>query len=300
MTTKYIDTLISESMLIEAESAKDAGTLGYMARCMVQATMPHKKTTELIHERVNGDFTLTMMARPKIGLPYGSTPRLMLAWIGSEVVKVKEREIVLGDSMSAFLRELGMIPSGGRWGSITLLQDQSKRLFSCSISATYDSEARFKNKGPFGVGDADLWWDAKEPEQTAIFQSTLKLSEPFYNEIMEHPIPVDLRVLKMLKRSPMALDVYAWLSYRMFTLNRSRRSEVLIPWELLQMQFGAGYPDTTRGRLDFKRAFLREVTKVKALAYKDARVSDDKAGLMLKQSPLHLPTRPPKKPHEAS
>jgi hypothetical protein len=300
MKPKYIDTLISEAMLIEAESAKDAGTLGYMARAMVQATMPHKKTTELVHERVNGDFTLTMMAKPKIGLPYGSTPRLMLAWIGSEVVKTGEQKIVLGGSMSAFLRELDLLPTGGRWGSITRLKDQSKRLFSCAISADYDSEERFKNKAPFGIGSADLWWDVQAPEQLGIFQSTLELSDQFYREVMEHPIPVDMRVLKLLKRSPMALDVYAWLSYRMFTLSRSKRSEVLIPWESLQMQFGAGYPETTRGRLDFKRAFLREMTKIKTLAYNDARVSDGKAGLILKQSPLHLPTRPPKKPHETS
>lgn len=74
-----IDKLVTESLAIESESAKDAGTLRYMARAMVQATMPHKKTTELVHERVNGDFTLSMMAKLKIGLPYGSTPRLMPA-----------------------------------------------------------------------------------------------------------------------------------------------------------------------------------------------------------------------------
>jgi hypothetical protein len=82
------------------------------------------------------------------------------------------------------------------------------------------SAERFKNKAPFGIGSADLWWDVQAPEQLGIFQSTLELSDQFYREVMEHPIPVDMRVLKLLKRSPMALDVYAWLSYRMFTLSR--------------------------------------------------------------------------------
>jgi hypothetical protein len=300
MTTKYIDTLISEAMLIEAESAKDAGTLGYMARAMVQATMPHKNTDTTHHQRSNGDYRLTMVAYdPEIGLPYGSIPRLMLAWIGSEVVKTQEREIVLGDSMSAFMRELGLIPTGGRWGSIDRLKDQSLRLTSCAISCSFINEEQADTgPEPFRVGRGRFWWNPKLPDQLDIFKSTIELSEPFYNEIVQHPVPVDMRVLRMLKRSPMALDVYVWLTYRIYTLNRSRRRDVLIPWESLQMQFGAGYPETPQGKRDFKKSFLRELVKVKALAYNDARVGDDKAGLTLKQSPLHLPTRPPKKPHE--
>lgn len=93
----YIDALITDSLAIEAEDARDAGTIGYMARAMVQATMPHKKTTAIEHARVNGNFHLTMLAPSAIGLPYGSVPRLMLVWIGAEVFKTRQREIVLGE-----------------------------------------------------------------------------------------------------------------------------------------------------------------------------------------------------------
>ncbi len=296
MKDKYIDALIADSLAIEAEDAKDAGTIGYMARAMVQATMPHKNTTDIAHERVNGNFHLTMMAPPSIGLPYGSVPRLMLAWIGAEVVKTRQREITLGDSMSEFMRELGMVPTGGRWGTVTRLKDQSKRLFGCSISTHYsDDTESFDNGELFRIGKASLWWNAQAAEQLGLFRSTLELSEPFYQEIIEHSVPVDMRVLQMLRRSPLALDVYAWVSYRIYTLNRSRRDSVLIPWASLQMQFGSGYAMTPRGRLDFKRAFLRELTKVKAVAYKDARVTDDKTGLTLSRSPQHLPNRRPKR-----
>lgn len=295
MKESTIDALVAESLAIEAESAQEAGTIGYMARAMVQATMPHKRSAEATHERVNGNFHLTMMSPPSIGLPYGSVPRLMLAWIGAEAVKKRQREITLGDSMSAFMRELDMVPTGGRWGSVTRLKDQSKRLFGCTISTHYsDDDETFANGAPFHIGRAELWWNAQTPEQLGLFRSTLTLSEAFYQEIIEHSVPVDIRVLKMLMRSPLALDVYAWLSYRIYTLNRSRRDSVLIPWPSLQMQFGSGYAENPQGRRDFKRAFLRELTKVKALAYTDARVSDDKAGLTLRQSPQHLPNRRPR------
>jgi hypothetical protein len=37
-----LERLISETLAIEAESAREAGAMGYMARALVQATMPHK------------------------------------------------------------------------------------------------------------------------------------------------------------------------------------------------------------------------------------------------------------------
>lgn len=295
MNPKTINTLVADSLALEAESALDAGTVGYMARAMVQATMPHRRTTELQHQRTNGDLTLTMMATPDIGLPYGSTPRLMLAWIGAEAVQTKQREIVLGRSMSDFLRELGLIPSGGRWGSITRLKDQSARLFSCAISTHYTDSERFTSKAPFGVGDADLWWKAKTPEQAGLFHSTLMLSPQFYDEIINAPVPVDLRVLKMLKRSPLALDVYSWLTYRIYTLNAGRRPSTTIPWDSLQLQFGSGYPtDTKQGQRDFKKKFIEQLKKVHILAYKDAKFDINTDGLTLHKSPLALPRRPRK------
>ena len=116
------------------EDAREAGALGFMARALVQATMPHRKPSECFFERSNGAFTLTMMAPPKVGLPYGNVPRLMMAWLTTEAVRTRCRELALGDSLSGFMRELGMVPTGGRWGSITRLRAQSRRLFTASVS----------------------------------------------------------------------------------------------------------------------------------------------------------------------
>lgn len=78
------------------------------------------------------------MADSEVGLPYDSIPRLLMSWITTEAVKTKQRELILGRTFSEFIAELEMIPSGGRWGSITRLKDQMKKLFSASISCTYD------------------------------------------------------------------------------------------------------------------------------------------------------------------
>lgn len=69
-----IDRLVNEALAIEAESAQEAGALGFMARAMTLATLPHRKVEGNEFERRNGKFTLSLMAPSKIGLPYGSIP----------------------------------------------------------------------------------------------------------------------------------------------------------------------------------------------------------------------------------
>ncbi len=84
MNRANLDRLITDALAIEAQDAKEAGALGYMARALVQATLPHSKPDSNEFERRNGAFTLVMLAPSKIGLPYGVIPRLMMAWMTTE------------------------------------------------------------------------------------------------------------------------------------------------------------------------------------------------------------------------
>ncbi len=119
MNNKNLNRLIQQALAIESEEAKEAGALGYMARALVQASMPHSRPEGLVFERTNGAFSLVMMGHPHAGLPYGTVPRLLLAWLTTEAVRTRERELVLGDTLSRFMAQLDLIPTGGRWGTIT-------------------------------------------------------------------------------------------------------------------------------------------------------------------------------------
>jgi len=274
-----IEKLITEALAIEAEAAIEANALGFMARAMVQATMPHKKTTENEFVRRNGAFTLSMLSPARIGLPYGSVPRLLMAWLTTEAVRTQSRELILGDNLSGFMRELDMVPTGGRWGSITRLKTQTKRLFSTSVSCTYDGKDKTALAG-FRIADsALLWWDTKSPEQHSLWKSAVILTEPFFKELTEHPVPIDMRALKAIKRSPLALDLYCWLTYRMSYLNKKTE----IPWPALAVQFGSEYSRTR----DFKAAVLKELRKV-MVVYSDVNATEGKYGLILKPSPTHI------------
>lgn len=279
MNNKELNALISEALAIEAEEAKEAGTLGYMARALVQATMPHSKVDGNEFKRRNGAFKLTILADSEVGLPYGSLPRLLVAWVTTEAVRTQEREIILGHTLSEFMSKLGLSPTGGRWGSITRLREQMRRLFSASISCTYDDGKHWAIRNVQPVVKADLWWDPKQPEQAALWQSTVTLGEEFFKETVAYPIPIDIRALKALKRSPMALDIYCWLTYRMSYL----KNTAVIPWEILEIQFGADYKRTR----DFKKYFLNQLRSV-LVVYPEAKVNLDEVGLLLKPSKTHI------------
>jgi len=282
--------LIEEALAIEAEEAKAAGALGFMARMLVQATMPHSDPGDVAAwGRRNGAFSLVIQpgmtldakSQPKsIGLPYGSLPRLLLAWISTEAVRTGEPAVVLGDTLSSFMRELGLMPTGGRWGSITRLRSQMKRLFSASISCTYEGNEHWANTGFRIAEEAHLWWDPKQPNQADLWQSSVTLGNKFFQELISHPVPVDLRALKALRRSPMAIDLYCWLTYRMSYL----RKDTVIPWPALQAQFGADYALSRQ----FKAAFLVTLRKVLTI-YSGAKVIAVDNGLALKPSVTHIP-----------
>ena len=92
-----------------------------------------------------------------------------------------------------------------------------------------------------------------------------------------------MRALKALKRSPMALDIYCWLTYRMCYLKRPTN----IPWGALQTQFGADYARDAQGIRNFRKAFVHHLKKV-AEVYRTAHVEPSDNGLLLKPSPPHV------------
>ena len=72
-------------------------------------------------------------------LPYGNIPRLLLAWVCTEAVRTRSRVLILGKSLSEFMRALGIYSSGGGNAGIKL-RNQMRRLFGCTVQLTYQDE----------------------------------------------------------------------------------------------------------------------------------------------------------------
>lgn len=291
--------------VIEIRQNPDAFELAFMARQLVQCTLPHSDPGDVpLWTRRNGKASLSLQPGVRdgelMGLPYGSIPRLVLFWLVTEVVQNEKRRIELGEteeqrriiqlgkSLSGFMRELGLSTNTGRGkrGGARAVREQTERLFGCRI--TLDETGLVRSDGARGerhssmevTTDRELWWDPKNPEQFALFGSWVRLGEKLFRALLAFPVPVDMRALKALKKSPLELDLYAWLTHSMFNLMESRT----VPWKGLHDQMGGDYAEMR----DFKANVKKALKKIR-LVYPALRVEAAKDGLVLHPSPPAIP-----------
>lgn len=298
----WVRDAINEHIGQDIEDAKQAGALGFMARALVMATMPYKDPKSDSFVRKNGDFTLRILAGYEGGIPYGVYPRLLMSWVATEAVRKQSPIIELGDSLTMFLREvMELRRSGGSRGTHTRVAEQMKRLFGSLITAKYsgnlaDSKPAFSLQNVLIADRLDLdlqqWgendetaalWHPQPQTEAGQWRSQVKLSDNFYNECIERPVPIDLRAYKALRGSPLAMDVYTWLTYRMSYTERETRP---IPWASLMLQFGSNFT-TDQAVRDFKKAFLKALKAV-VIVYPQAQVDVRDNGLVLIPSPTSV------------
>ena len=242
-------------------AARDApADIGFMARLLALCSLPRSNPgSQLRYIRRNGPYTLAMTAGVNRKLPYGNLPRLLLAWITTEAVQTQSRVVVLGASLSEFMRKVGIYSTSGNVH--TRLRNQMQRLFHSHVELIYEDDRgeRFVNSAIADRGE--FWWDTKHPDQSSLWESKIELGEKFFQEIIAHPIPLDMNILRSLKRSPLGLDLYIWLTYRTFALQRP----LWLAWPQLYRQFGVNptKADDTNTVNSFRTKCLRELKKIK-------------------------------------
>lgn len=282
---------------LDRATSKDAA---FLARQFVQATLPHTDPKADTWRRVNGNFALGMQAGynpltgKSYGLPYGIIPRLFLYYLNTEVLRTKSPRVELGKSLSAFMKKLGLDPStgGGPRGDAKRFQEQITRLSRARIS--FMSELQEGDErgeawldmqvAPRGV----LWWNPKAPGQDTLFDSWLEISRELFDAITAAPIPVDVRVLRAIKRSPLALDLYALLCFEVYRVSRTGRPR-LIPWGGLMQQLGADYQSET-GLKDFKAKARAQLRKI-AACWEGLDMTTDEHGINVYPSRLAIPEK---------
>lgn len=278
--------------------------IGYLARLFTQTSLPYKqpKGDLAAWRRVNGNTQLVIQpgvifgpdgSPISLGYPYGSIPRLILTWVCTEVVRTNEQELVLGASLTDFMRKVGLIkdhelPSGGKRGNGTRAKEQMERLFRANITVEYTGNENRQLGVQMRVASGhDLWWKPRageDQDQPALMESRVRLSPEFFDKVMESHVPVDMQALRLLRESPLRLDIYTWLTYRMSRLKKS----TTVPWAALKGQFGSELADTKQGNYQFKRDFKKRLAEVTTV-YRDANVDVTDSGLVLHRSLTHVP-----------
>ncbi len=275
---------VATAFTIERESAQAADMLGYQARLLVQCSLPYRQQPTNEWTRRNGGITLTLLAPSAIGLPYGAYPRLILTWATTEAVRTQSRVLDIHHSLTRFMANLGIAPhANGR--EIRRFKEQTRRLFATTVSTSLTNDSRQVHDMGFRLSsELHMWW---EPiMETAADSSRIVLSHEFFQVITDGAVPLDLRAIKALKGSALALDIYSWLVHRLSYLKKP----TTIPWALLQIQFGSNYADTKGGRYMFKKDFQEQLQEVLQL-YPEAKVTADTQGLTLRPSRLAIDRR---------
>ena len=285
---RQLHRISSAAEAISTKSAIDSGALGFMAKSLVQTTLPHRAHPGARYVRTDGNLTLSITDVGGAGLPYGSYPRLILIWMTTEAVTNCESR---AGAWPFSVKFHGPTRSSGLWRSLgndARFRNQTERLLGCAISARWSSESDGEinscGKNLLVADEFSLWWTPQRLTLVGAKVSTVLLSESFYQQIVEAPVPLDLRAVRALKKSPLTLDLYAWATRRVSYLSRP----TLIPWRALRLSFGSGYADTPQGRSRFREKVIDALRRVAAV-YPQLRADIGERGVLLRPSATHIP-----------
>ena len=166
-----------------------------MARTMALCSLPRTNPGDQHqYKRVNGPYKLILSRTGEYKLPFGTLPRLLVAWVSTEGVKTQSPVLVLGKSLAEFMGKLGLHMSGGsNRGDRTRLRNQMDRLFNSTVSLVYedrgpDNSMHVKDTFTSPVArKTHLVWNPRRPDEPVLWESTIELGQDFFNEIIQPP-----------------------------------------------------------------------------------------------------------------
>ena len=275
-----------------AYMADEDNGIGFLYSGWCQAALPHRRLPDDKAWQIRSDH-VNMLVQPglrpsnfgdpeQIGVPYGSRARLIMLYVQSEALRTRSREVGLGRSMNQWLIRMG-VPVGGK--SMSAIKDQAERISRCSF--TFDGKGtKAGGIARMTIFDRAIFAEIEDvPGQGSLFPQVAKLSEQFFEQLNAHPVPLDEAAVRAISNNSMALDLYAWLSYRLHAL----KGVTPVSWAALMGQFGGGFASIR----NFRMTFLDNLRLALAV-YRDANVEVTERGV-----DLH-PSRPPIAPRQVA
>jgi hypothetical protein len=271
-----------EARLLAAAANDDGNkSILYQHSILCQTSFPYRDPGSNVRlwERRNGQVHLeieagramhpTQQKIVDIGLPFGPKPRIILMHLNRLAILTQSPTIDVGRSLTHFVERVLRFSSHGR--NIRTVKEQLTRLSASSIRMGFAHNGHAITVNSAIVKAFELWMP-KDDMQRVFWPTTISLSLDYFNNLIEHAVPVDGAHIAALSHSALALDIYNWLTQRLHRIPVERPQT--ISWLSLHEQFGQGYaPERI---FNFRRAFrtaLREVLTV----YSSARIEDDEA-----------------------
>jgi hypothetical protein len=176
-----------------------------------------------------------------------------------------------------------------------------QRIFGATIFFGTDTQSESVNifhHARFNfMSEAQIWCSRLPPDEPppGKVENMIVLSNEFYKEIMDHPIPTDLEAAKALSSAPAALDLYTWLTYRCFSAKGEERVPLFGEFGLVN-QLGIGAYARPR---KFREQLEQWLSLVKAMWPEcPARVSSDGGALIVNKANAIISVRRSREPDE--
>ena len=271
---------------VDAEALFGPSPVGFHHSVMMMCFLPQKRLPpgERAYATRHGRAALSVeagsLANPdnvgeirRCAVPFGSRARMVVPYVNACAVRNRGPEVDLGRSLRDFLARLGLSFDGRRGKAVA---EQVEAVAAASIvlgqwagDRAVTSAGRIANQVTF--------WMARDAAERLVWEPSMRLSDDYYAALAERPVPVDMRHLAKLARSPRRMDLYAWLAYRTARIPAGR--EVHVPAESLRAVFA---PDMEAARMFRLRlgADLRAIAAV----YRDFRVRLEGDRLVLARS----------------
>ncbi len=266
----------------------------FLHSALCAMSLPTKRPTDdtLPIIREDGKYALAINPRPvlqtidgraqmrSMGVPYGSYPRVALIYLLSQAVTKRSRDVYLGRNFTDWMRRLGYkTVSYGPRGTANLMREQVDRLLACEWQIRWDGQT--SDESAFAVRDVKISNEySGSLDRNGTFAREIRMSEIFYNHLVEHAVPLNEIAVRELKGIPTALDLYTYLAYRLPRIASDKGQP--ISWEQLAKHLGNA-ADTKRFRQT-----VRETMQLVSSVYPNANVDMSGRKVVLYPSPAPL------------
>lgn len=280
--TIITDRLIETAGLLNGENQD----ITFQHSVLCQTCLPYRDPGDdvQIWERLNGSAHLEIIAgkamHPELrrlvplGLPFGPKPRMVLAHINTQALKSNSPEIEIEDTLTAFVKRLGL---SGHGRDMRTIKDQLARLSAATVRMGIIRDGRALTVNSQIIHAFELW-PSDDERQKVLWPSIIRLSLDYFESLKAHAVPLDERAIAALSHSALALDLYAWLAQRLHRIPKPHRQ--FIAWPLVQDQFGPGYASLPK----FRQVFMVALRQVHAV-YPAMKIDITGHGLFLYTSP---------------
>jgi len=216
-----------QNTIIKDRLIETAGLLGFdepdvtfQHSILCQTSLPYRDPGAEVREweRDQGNASLLIEAGRakdvesgewvKLGLPWGPKARLIMMHLNSEAIRTQSPEICVGDSLTAFVKRIGLTTDGR---TIRTIKDQVGALSAAVIRMAFKGAEGAYQIDTKVVSGFDLWFP-KDDRQRVLWPSTVRLSLDYFESLRAHAVPLDERAIAALSHSALAPDLYGPVS----------------------------------------------------------------------------------------